>query len=387
MKPKSNRSKAKTAKVGRADAPAAQATRSRPSPNVGTVCMPGSSTLSVLTGQFTNGQVLASKVLHPSTIETLAAQADVFQQYRFKSIRALITTDAASTNTGMLVAGFIRDPADEVPSGEAAIQIVDAQPGSQRFKIWQSGSVRTASTRWLYTSDSTDTRLSSELQFVLVHRGKSNAECTVEVKLEYVVEFKQRTLVPAVEEEIEMQPVIKPGLVLAFKEGKNYVVAHPEGTDYTATGIETAPAMFDYPFPDIPAGTPADTLGFRWRLPFAATYCSASGVFHCVRDLWITNDGSTQVWSVFPVEAGAKFEKLPISTQNSAFAIHGDQVRPVVAEEGNFSAVVSKARLSRSRPISGLLSRGWRPTLENVLNDSSLLSSYCKSGLVMSKNV
>lgn len=363
----------------RRDAPMARAAVSTVVRNVAVTRLPGSSTLGATTGSFKDGQVIFLSKISPATVNTLREQSLTFQKYRFVRVSAVVTSDSPSTNAGLLVAGFIRDPVDKLPPGSAAVDVVDAQPGSARDKVWSSLTVRAGATPWLYTNDSVDPRQSCALQFALVHRGVSTQSTTIEVKLIYEVEFKERTIVPPSSEDEVAAPVIKPGLYLSCKAGHVSLFGAPLGTNPTEAPLNKAVDLFTFDFPQLDPSTANNTVQFRWRMPFPAAGDMGNKAY-ALRDLVITNTGTD--FYVYGTEAGdavGAYLSDTFSSDNILW-IAGDTILPV---EGNGVETASLVSSSVSRVGKRQTWQTSRPPLSALSANSALSESYYRNGLIM----
>lgn len=361
------------------NAPMATGLATKPARDTGHVRLAGSSTLGRVEAKMVDGQVVFHHTVSPTNVPTLKAQSDVFQKYRFTKLRACILTTASSTETGMYAAGFIRDPVDQLETGEGAINTVDAQPGSARSKVWQSITIDGGSTGWLWTNESTDLRMSAARQLAVVFIGASTNSVLFEAKLDYVVEFKDRTLQEDSTQVAVSDPVIKPGVRLGTQATHAGIFWTNDPNSETPDKGWYANDCIDFSFPIIPTGTADGTFSFRWRAPVPLTYVRDT-TWYYIREIAVRNEGGH--WAMYPGYLGKTERQYDekVQGQTLMWLDEHDHLTPV---QGNSNpAAVMSSPLSLDFPKSSIRpSSQLVPTLDFVMSNSKLLRNYLKAGL------
>jgi len=362
------------------NAPVATAIRMRATPGTGVVRLPGSSTLISIDQKFTNGQIICSDIIQPSSVRTLQAQADVFQKYRFTQLSATVITDSPTSAQGMIAIAFIRDPADALPNDEINIvDVIDAQEGAKRSKIWEQVTVHAKPTPWLYTSPSAEIRESAAYRLAIVHLGTGTIMTKLQVKLEYQVEFKDRTL--SQEDGINPTPTIREGIVLAFRSGHTGIWVQKEVAGQITWVGPNAPQGIDFPFPVLTGEEEKHSLHFFWRTPSAITDVGPTEVWN-YRKIHVTNEDTN--WVMYPADL-TRTTDYKEQQHDTVWLDEFDLLVPDITYHPNPVGATNLALPSTSTARSGQPSKGWMPTLEAVLSHSSLLKAYCRSGLLISK--
>jgi len=321
--------------------------------------------------------------VNPSSLDTLAAQAADFQMYRFTRVSANIISDASTSTSGMLVAAFVRDAADHIPSGPEGIAVLDAQPGMKQFKIWQASTrINTNPTKWLYTSPSSDIRLSSQLQLVIMAIGNFTQEVTLNVILDYTVELRDRTLQPA-SESIAV-PQIRPGYTLGVVTDKKGLWAHGPGES-----TNDAQVYLEFEFPTLPTNN--TNVTFRYLAPTSLSFTNSeivNDVTHVesknMRMVHLRgNNAWSPKWQCFCSELNNDIDDHKMD-HTIDWLTEYDNLIPVMNSE-NLTEVTNLANSLASLGLSGKRSKGYVPTWEHVMSNSSLLRAYSKVGLMISK--
>lgn len=135
-------------------------------------------------GDLPAGTVVASELITPGSFRRLARVASAYQRIHYTRLRFRVVPQLPTTSGGGYVAGFVRDPADEVPDVSSLL----SQTGAVATKWWQSCDVLTLpDSRLYYTSEGSELREFSPGRFMVISNGTCTANGSVVVYADWDV--------------------------------------------------------------------------------------------------------------------------------------------------------------------------------------------------------
>lgn len=186
--------KSMTWRAQRANAPVAQAIRSKRVRDSQIKTIQGTDMLYINNDITTAGVIPVNVRIQPSITERLENIATQFQRIRYKNLRITVETGCASTALGTYVAAIIKDPADNIDqmtSLELYTYLV-TNAGAKTSKSWQSTTVAQNFGQWMYTDLSVEPRTYSPGRIVVVF-DKIPEAGTITVRMDWIVDLKDAT--------------------------------------------------------------------------------------------------------------------------------------------------------------------------------------------------
>jgi hypothetical protein len=154
----------------------------------------------------------------PAITSRLQALATQFQQIRYLSMRFRISGKTSSTAAGGFVVGFIKDPADKIPT-DSTVPFLIANYGAKSMKWWQSTTFTIPATKWLFTEKpdigADAPREYSPGRLVIVCDGVAGQAGNITVDLDWDVEMKD----PAIRKIVDPPVTFRADLSATFPQG------------------------------------------------------------------------------------------------------------------------------------------------------------------------
>lgn len=147
---------------------------------------------------LTPGKSVVSLLITPLIADRLRAASQMFQKIKYHKLVFRVNSQCSTMTAGGYVAGFVKDPADEIPSESVAVQYLMSNTGSYTQPWWRSTvhNIR-ASQRMFFTDKpalgADAIREYSPGRFYVIVDSTPSQTCPVTVDLEWTVELREAT--------------------------------------------------------------------------------------------------------------------------------------------------------------------------------------------------